>query len=63
MSVGSKINDLREDHDLSRKRLAREVGISYALLVRVIRDESDIKASMLHDIAEYFGVSMDYFWE
>ena len=62
MSIGSKIKDLCADHDISLKQLARNVGVARDSLYGYANDRCYPNAEVLHDIAKYFDVPMEYFW-
>lgn len=63
MSIGSQLENLMNDWGVSQRELSRETGISAITISRYRTGRNDPKATILHEIAEYFGVSMDYFWE
>lgn len=63
MSIGSKIQDLCVDNDISLMRLARELYISKASIYTYAHDRNCPSAEVLHDIAKYFNVKMEYFWD
>lgn len=62
MSIGSRIKDLCADNDISQRQLAKKVGIATASLYDYTNDRSYPNAEVLHDIAKYFEVEMEYFW-
>ena len=63
MSIGSKIKDLCADNDISLRRLAKEAYISNVTIYNYANDRSCPSAEVLHDIAKYFGVTMESFWD
>lgn len=63
MSIGSKIKELCEDRDVSPKELAKAVMVSRDSIYSYTHDRCYPNAEVLHDIAKYFGVDMEYFWE
>ena len=62
MSIGSKIKELCADHDISVKKLAQEVYVSKDTMYAYTNDKCCPNAEYLHDIAKYFNVSMEYFF-
>ena len=63
MSIGSKIQDLCADHDISLAHLARTLYISKVAIYNYAHDRNYPNAETLHDIAKYFNVRMEYFWD
>ena len=63
MSIGSKILDLCEDNDISRAQLAKKLYISRDSIYSYTSDRCYPNAEVLHDIAKFFGVKMEYFWD
>ena len=63
MSIGSKIKDLCADHNISVKRLAKEIHVSKDSLYAYTYGRCYPNAEVLHYIAKFFGVSMDSFWD
>lgn len=63
MSIGSKIKELCEDNDITIKHLAEEVYVSKDSLYSYTYGRCYPNAEVLHDIAKYFGVPMEYFWD
>ena len=56
----NRIKDLREDHDLSQKVVAKAIGITqrkYSYLETGIQQFTD---EILDKLADYYGVSVDY---
>lgn len=62
MSIGSKIKDLCADHGISIKRLAEDIYVSKDSLYSYTYERCYPNAEVLHDIAKYFDVPMEYFW-
>lgn len=58
--LGSRIKKLREEHGLSQKRLAEELGISNVQLSRYESGDRKPDPEMIRMIAGYFGVMTDY---
>lgn len=63
MSIGSKIKDLCSDNDISVRELSKRVGVSDTALYNYTNDRSYPNAQVLYDIAQYFGVTMESFWQ
>lgn len=63
MSIGSKIKDLCADHDMTQWQLAKVIGIAPHSLYGYASDKCYPNAEVLHDIAKFFGVKMEYFWD
>ena len=63
MSIGSKIKDLCSDNDISVRELSKRVGIADTSLYNYTNDRSYPNAQVLYDIAQYFGVTMESFWQ
>ena len=63
MSIGSKIKDLCADHDMTQWQLAKAIGIAPHSLYGYASDKYYPSAEVLHDIAKFFGVRMECFWD
>lgn len=55
-----RIRDLREDHDLSKKELADQLGISERTLSRYEAGTSEPTISVIIQLALMFNISADY---
>ena len=51
---------LRQEQNLSQKSLVKEMGAALNTYVRYERGEREPTASVLVQIADYYGVSLDY---
>lgn len=60
MYWNKRIKDLREDNDLTRLELAKQLGISERTLLRYETGESEPTISVLIRMALIFNVSLDY---
>ena len=62
---GGKTNEYREQDKrlISLRRLAKEAYISNVTIYNYANDRSCPSAEVLHDIAKYFGVTMESFWD
>lgn len=63
MSLGSRIKALRTRMGLNKSDLAKVLDISHVQVIRYERDESIPPAKKLGQIADYFGVTIDYLLE
>lgn len=63
MSIGSKIKELCDERGITRASLARQVHVSQDTMYGYTYEKCIPNAEVLHDIAKYFGVDMEYFWE
>ncbi|MCM1261041.1 MAG: helix-turn-helix domain-containing protein [Anaeroplasma bactoclasticum] len=55
-----RIRDLREDHDLSKKELANQLGISERTLSRYEAGTSEPTIGVIIQLALMFNISADY---
>jgi len=55
-----RIRDLREDHDLSQKKLAEMIGMSQTGYSKYETGENDIPTAILIQLANIYNVSIDY---
>lgn len=62
MSIGSKIYDLCKERGVSRPQLARAINVSQDTIYAYTYERCYPNAEVLHDIAKYFDVKMEYFW-
>ena len=60
MSFGSKIIQLRDEQELSRKELSEKLGIAYQTLSKYETDSRFPDKETLMVIADNFDVSVDY---
>lgn len=63
MSIGSQIEELLYDKNISQKRLAEDLKISPSTLNGYIRDYREPDAETLKILANYFDVTIDYLLE
>ena len=62
MKFTDKLDMLMKERGLTRMALSRESGIPYTTIVNFYEKGTDnIKLSTLRKLADYFGVSIDYF--
>ena len=58
-----KFADLLEKNNLTAYRVAKDTGISAVVFSEWKRGKSNPKADKLKILADYFGVSVEYFLE
>lgn len=56
-----RIRDLREDNDLTQQQVAEMLMCDQSLYSKYERGEREIPLRLLIILAEYYGVSLDYF--
>jgi len=55
-----KIRDLREDNDLSQSKVAQYLMCNQSLYSKYERGERELPLRLVVQLAEYYGVSVDY---
>ena len=55
-----RIRDLREDHDLKQEDIARLLHCTQACYSNYETGKRDIPTEVLHTLADYYHVSIDY---
>ncbi len=55
-----RIRDMREDSDLTQKKIADYLMCDQSLYSKYERDEREIPLSLLIKLADYYNVSLDY---
>ena len=55
-----RIKDLREDHDLTQKEIAKIFGISQRYYSNLENGNRTLSADILIMLADYYNVSLDY---
>ena len=55
-----RIRDLREDHDMSQRQVAKILGTSQTMYARYERGASELPVRHLIRLAQYYHVSMEY---
>lgn len=55
-----RLRDLREDHDLSQRKLAQMIGMSQTGYSKYETGENDIPTSILIKLSRLYNVSIDY---
>lgn len=58
---GERIRRLRKENNMTLRELADELGISFTALGNYEREDREPSFQFFLDLANYFGVSMDYF--
>ena len=56
----NRLRDLREDRDLKQKDLADLLKIHQTTYSDYELDKLNVPVSVLHTLADYYGVSVDY---
>ena len=56
-----RIRDLREDHDLTQKQVAKILNCSQQVYSNYELGQRDIPTAILIKLADYYNVSTDYF--
>ena len=54
------LRDLREDHDLTQREIARVLGTSQTMYARYERGANELPIRHLVSLCHYYGVSADY---
>lgn len=55
-----RIRDLREDHDLTQKQLAKELNCSQQVYSNYELGQRDIPTDILIKLSSFYNVSVDY---
>ena len=55
-----RIRDLREDHDLTQRKVADMLGMSQTGYSKYETGENDIPTSILIKLAKFYDTSIDY---
>lgn len=55
-----RMRDMREDNDLTQKKIAEYLMCDQSLYSKYERDEREIPLSLLIKLADYYDVSLDY---
>lgn len=63
MSVGRKIIELRDIKGMTRKDLAKKLGVTYDALSKYETDERQVDHELLIKIADFFEITIDYLLE
>lgn len=58
-----RIRDLREDHDLTQKQLAKELNCSQQVYSNYELGQRDIPTDILKKLSNFYNVSIDYILE
>lgn len=61
--VGSRVREARKIFNLSQEGLADALGITFQQVQKYEKGQNRIGASRLWDLAQVFGVSVDFFYE
>lgn len=55
-----RLLELRQEHNFSQKSLVKEMGLALNTYVRYERGEREPTASVLVQMADFYGVTLDY---
>ena len=55
-----RLRDLREDHDLTQKQIAKMVSITNSAYAKIERGEHTLTADVLVTLSNFYDVSTDY---
>jgi transcriptional regulator with XRE-family HTH domain len=61
MTKGEKVRLLRENKELTREALAREIGYSPQMIYKIESGEKEPSTKFLNSITKYFNVSLSFF--
>lgn len=61
--LGKKIQKLLDEHNITAYQLSKGTGIPYSCIADYKSGRSEPKLDKLKKIADYFGVSLEYFLE
>ena len=57
---GERLRELRQEKNLSAKKLGKIIGVSDAAIINWENNINDIKGEFLAGLSKFFGVSTDY---
>jgi transcriptional regulator with XRE-family HTH domain len=61
--IGNRVLLLRHAQEMNLEELAEKIGISYQQLAKYEKGTNRIAASTLYEIAQYFGMSVEFFYQ
>ena len=59
-TLGDRLKKLKNDHQLTNRKLAGELGISHALISAYENNKSEPTAKMIIKYADFFDVSVEW---
>jgi len=62
LSIGERLQWLRESHGISRADVASKIGINRNSIMNYEKNDRDVPSSILNKLAELYGVPMDWFF-
>lgn len=62
-TIGKKVKELRQQHNLTLKELSQKTGLSSGYLSQFERGQTTIAIDNLEQIAKFFNVELSYFLE
>lgn len=60
MAYYKRLRELREDHDLSQRKLAKALGLTQPQYCRYEQGYRDLPTDILIQLADLYGTSTDY---
>lgn len=61
--VGNRLRNLRRSQGLSQSAIAHAIGITFQQLQKYEKGTNRITCGRIWDIANFFGLSVDYFFQ
>lgn len=58
--LGQRLKELRKEAGLTQKELANALGINSVTYLHYEKEQHEPPLALLADMAQYFGVSVDY---
>lgn len=58
--LGQRLKELREEHSLTQRQLADELGINSVTYLHYEKSQREPPIALLVEFAKYFDVSVDY---
>ncbi len=58
--LANRLKDLLASHDITQRKLARDIGVSDVTICRILNGRGNISLNVLVAIADYFSVSIDW---
>lgn len=62
-TLGDKVLELRTQKNMTQKELGEAIGVTHLSILKYEKGENKPRRKTLIKIAEYFNVSIDYFYE
>ena len=58
--LANRLKDLLASHDITQRKLARDIGVSNVTIYRILIGQGDVMLNTVIAIADYFNVSIDW---